>query len=201
MPIQSTPVTTQSTINLSDINIDTDLDMGTHKLTVPELITNDIDNIKINSKNLSNYIPMLDYENRLLYKINRTAVATFTDPTYYETTSDSLTTLATIPITDIPNLIDDGSQNYYIIATIQSKSNKNGYTATGSICYDNTSTIWVSGGNSTTSYVTHTARLISTVDSSKNFYIRGKGGSTFTSSIGNAIIKFYDYETTDDVVF
>jgi len=32
MPIQSTPVTTQSTINLSDINIDTDLDMGANSI-------------------------------------------------------------------------------------------------------------------------------------------------------------------------
>ena len=32
MPIQSTPVTTQSTINLSDINIDTDLNMGSNSI-------------------------------------------------------------------------------------------------------------------------------------------------------------------------
>lgn len=32
MPIQSTPVTTQSTINLSDINIDCDLDMGANSI-------------------------------------------------------------------------------------------------------------------------------------------------------------------------
>jgi len=32
MPIQSTPVTTQSTINLSDINIDTDLNMGANSI-------------------------------------------------------------------------------------------------------------------------------------------------------------------------
>lgn len=33
MPIQSTPVTTQSTVNLSDINIDSDLNLGGHKIT------------------------------------------------------------------------------------------------------------------------------------------------------------------------
>ena len=32
MPIQSTPVTTQSSINLSDINIDTDLNMGANSI-------------------------------------------------------------------------------------------------------------------------------------------------------------------------
>ena len=46
MPIQSTPVTTQSSINLSDINIDTDLDMGANSI---------VGYVSGNSSNLYNY--------------------------------------------------------------------------------------------------------------------------------------------------
>lgn len=42
MPIQSTPVTTQSSINLSDINIDTDLNLGSNDLLTRTLTVNGI---------------------------------------------------------------------------------------------------------------------------------------------------------------
>jgi len=78
MPIQSTPVTTQSTINLSDINIDTDLNLGTN-------------NLIINGKTLGNLNIMQFNHNiynvELLQTVTDTTARTATGTTWAELTT------------------------------------------------------------------------------------------------------------------
>lgn len=93
MPIQSTPVTTQSTINLSDINIDTDLNLGSNTITGFPTATN--------LTNLINgtYFKYLTYDKTIIpvnYEL-------FDDTTGYSTTSNSYSTKVTYTLNSTLN--------------------------------------------------------------------------------------------------
>jgi len=96
MPIQSTPVTTQSSINLSDINIDTDLDMGSNSIIGYSTTTSMLNSFPV-VKSLSTD----DY----LYKLsNKKTYQSCFDTEFYKTNSGTGTWVYEIfstPITDI----------------------------------------------------------------------------------------------------
>jgi hypothetical protein len=96
MPITSTPVTTQSSVNLSDINIDTDLNLGTNKV-----IVSSISDIKVGSSTLNKLIPTLNI-NETTNCQNLAVISSeiLNDNTTYETASSSITILLTYTFTE-----------------------------------------------------------------------------------------------------
>ena len=119
MPIQSTPVTTRSTINLSDIIIDTDLDMGANKINLTNL-----SDLLINSNSaeteietlIQNKIPDLvlnpiDKEISFPYKMADSLI----DDNEYSVNSSSWTTKISMPLTLT------GDVKIGVISTIKAK--------------------------------------------------------------------------------
>lgn len=104
MPISSFPISVNASVNLSDINIDTDLDLSTNKL-----IINDLNSLEINSKSLDKYIPLISSGGYLNYSKSGSAYTPFYDGTEYSTNSTSYSTKITQPISGIDNSIPDGT--------------------------------------------------------------------------------------------
>ena len=134
MPIQSTPVTTQSSINLSDINIDTDLDMGSNSIIGYTPTSNIMDNIKLLSNNTDE-----------LQIFNPTTIISYSDDTEYNTTSVSTTPVVLSSFTILKN----GYIYAKLQATLKSSSSYPSYIKVYKNSSATTPSIEISHNNST----------------------------------------------------
>ena len=165
MPISSQAISVNSQINLSNINIDSDLDMGANSLTI-----NDLSKILINSKSLDKYLSIIASDGSQTYSISGSSYTPFTDGTEYSTNSTGYTTKITTATSSIDNTITDGT--YCLVkATYKLKAYNGSYplhVPSGQLLY-NSIPLFNKTGISLNAYTTYTNYAIIQAYQSYNF--------------------------------
>ena len=186
MPIQSTPVTTQSTINLSDINIDTDLNMGANKITANKVIVSSLSNIEVGTSTINKLIPTLNINGTNCQDLAVISSEVLNDNTNYETASGSITTLLTYTFTE----------NYTGYIRIKNKCiSVNG--ATTHYLYHNTTSLKSIAGSGSGSILEHVYYITAVTNDTITFRAKVDGPQAGRyARINEAIIQKLDLIST-----
>jgi len=188
MGISLTPITTQSTINLSDINIDTDLDMGAHSIigysTTTSMLTY-MPNAMANSTMNSNLFRVIN---------PTTPTFTLTDLQEYTTSATSPTIKSTFAKSSIAEIENN---TYYLVSFTADLKDANGIGYAYASIYDEANKILLSDlCELGTSYITKNGKHIIKITSiADNFYFKlWDTYSGSTACIKNATANFYKAE-------
>lgn len=100
MGFSSQAISVKSSINLSDINIDNDLDLGTNTLTANKLIVSSLSDITVGSATLDKLIPTLNIDGTICQDLGLISEEVLNDDTTYETGNSTVTILLTYTFTE-----------------------------------------------------------------------------------------------------
>lgn len=193
MGISSQAISVKSSINLSDINIDTDLDMGANSIigyTPTTTILTYMPNAMANSTINSNLFRVIN---------PTTPTFTLTDLTEYTTTTTTPTIKSTFSKSSIPEIEND---TYYLVSFTADLKDVSGSGSVYANIYDEANKILLSDLSELgASYVTKNGKHIIKITSlADNFYFKlWDSYSSSTAYIKNATANFYKAELINKI--